>query len=106
MPRLVIDSTKPLYAPIEIEIDGQVLTLERVTQSMLQEIDSLERELQKGRLENAWRRLEVLFGPNEVFSKLDIFQVERIIAFVVRAILAPEAAEKNEPGPDEGKSQG
>jgi len=105
MPKLKIDSAKSLYAPIEVEIDGQTFTLGRVTQKMLQEISNLEKDIPKGNLEAAWKRLEVFFGPSEIFSKLDLFQVEKIMSFIVRAILTPELAEKNGQRPKEGKSQ-
>src|SRR4030043_438019 len=79
MPRLKIESEKSLYPPIEVEIDGQVFSLQRVTQKMLMEIGRLDEEIPKGNLEAAWKRLEVLFGPNELFSKLAIFQVRALI---------------------------
>lgn len=103
MPRLKIESEKSLYPPIEVEIDGQIFSLQKVTQKMLMEIGRLDGEIPKGNLEAAWKRLEVLFGPNEAFSKLDIFQVGEIINFVVRSIVAPEAAEKNGSRPAEKK---
>ena len=103
MPRLKIESEKSLYPPIEVEIDGQVFSLQRVTQKMLMEIGRLDEEIPKGNLEAAWKRLEVLFGPNELFSKLDIFQVGEIINFVVRSIVMPEAGEKNGFRPAEEK---
>lgn len=104
MPRLKVESAKSLYAPIEVEIDGHVFTLKKVTQKMLTEVGRLDEEIPRGNLEAAWKRLEVLFGPSDVFSGLDIFQVGDIIRFVVRSIMVPEAEEKKEQGPAEEKS--
>jgi len=104
MPRLKIESEKSLYQPIEVEIDGHIFSLKKVTQKMLGEIGRLDEEIPKGNLEAAWQRLEVLFGPSKLFAKLDIFQVGEIIRFVVRSIVAPEAEEKNGQGPGQEKS--
>jgi len=103
MPRLTIELEKSLYPPIEVEINGQIFTLKRITQRMLSEIGHLDEEIPKGNLEAAWKRLEVFFGPSEIFSQLDIFQVGDIIRFIIRSIIAPETEEKNASRPEEGK---
>ena len=103
MPRLKIESEKSLYLPIEVEIDGQKFTLQRITRKKLREIEGLDKEIAAGNLDAAYKRLEVFFGPNEIFSNLDLSQVGEVVRSVVRAILNPEAVEKNVSGPEEEK---
>lgn len=99
MPKLTIDTSASLYAPIEVEIDGQKFTLRKITRAELQELAALDTEIAKGNLDAAYERLEIMFGPSEVFSKLDLNQVGEVIRFVTRGILNPETAEKNAPKP-------
>uniref|UniRef100_A0A6M3MFG3 Tail assembly chaperone n=2 Tax=viral metagenome TaxID=1070528 RepID=A0A6M3MFG3_9ZZZZ len=104
MPRLTIDLEKSLYPPIEVEIDGKIFVLKKVTQKMLKKIGQLDEEIPKGNLEAAWERLEVLFGPHKIFSNLDIFQVGQIIGFVIKSIMTTDKEEKKASRPEEKKS--
>jgi hypothetical protein len=100
MPKLTIETGKSLYKPIEIEIDGKVFQVKRLTRAIIQEIEALDSETSKGNLDAAYRRLELLLEKNEAIDNLDLQQIGQITDFVVRNILVPEKEEKNvsEPG--------
>lgn len=100
MPKLTIKTDSTIQEPIEVEIDGRVFTLQRINRDKLKEIEALDKEIAEGNLDGAYKRLEIFFGPSEVFSKLDLSEVGQIVRFVVRGILNPEQAVKNalEPG--------
>jgi hypothetical protein len=99
MPKLSIDTGASLYEPIEVEIDGKAFVLRRLTQKDFAELEALDQKIIDGNLVAAFKRLDVLFGPDESFSKLDIYQVGEVIRFVARAISNPEKKEKNGPNP-------
>lgn len=105
MPKLTIDSEKSLYEPIEVEIGGKLFSLKAVTQEMLDELVRLEADILKGNLSASAKRLELFFGPSELFAKQDLRDVKKIIWFIIRSLLTPEPDEKKEPGPEESKSQ-
>jgi hypothetical protein len=101
MPKLSITTDKSLYAPIDVEIDGKLYRVKRMTRTLIQEIAALDAETGKGDLDAAFRRMEILFEQKPPIDKLDIQQVGKITEFIVRNVLAPEQAEKNGSKPGE-----
>jgi len=95
MPKLRIDTTTSIYEPIEVEIDGKAYVLRKLTRKELGELEGLDEKIKAGQLDAAYGRLELMFGPHEAFSKLDLSQVGEVVRFVVQAILNPEKREKN-----------
>ena len=82
--RLVLNTKKSLYEPIEIEIDKQVYQSVKVTTATLREIDKLDEEILKdpGSDKLLYRAVQLLFnvGPT-ILDKLDKREVEDIYTF-------------------------
>ena len=73
--------------------------LRKITRAELQALSALDEKISRGDLDAAYERLELMFGPSDIYSKLDLNQVGEVIRFVTRGILNPETAEKNAPKP-------
>src|SRR4030043_167409 len=99
MPKLSIDTGASIYEPIEVEIDGKIFRLRKLAHKDFSELEALDKKVMEGHLVAAYERLDILFGPDESFLKLDIHQVGEIIRFVAAQILNPEKKEKNLPKP-------
>ena len=105
MPRLNIDTKKSLFEPVEVEIDGQVFTVKRIDRDTLKKIAELDEETQKGNLDAAYERLELLIGKHKFINTLALEELIEITDFVTRNIFRPSKQEKNLPGPGEEKLQ-
>lgn len=82
--RLVLNTKKSLYEPIEIEIDKQVYQSVKVTTATLKEIDKLDEEILKdpGSDKLLYRAVRLLFDiSSEILDKLDKREVEDIYTF-------------------------
>ena len=82
--RLVLNTKKSLYEPIEVEIDGQVYQSVKTTTATLKEIDKVDEEIvaNPGEDELLYKAIQLLFniGP-EILDKLDKREVEDIYTF-------------------------
>jgi len=96
---LKLSTTKSLYKPITIEIDGTVLTAQPITREVLRKMASLEKRIRAGNVEAAYEQIELIFGKHKVFDKLVLQQVNEIVEYVSTCIFKPEreltAEEKN-----------
>ena len=104
MPTLKIDTRKSLYQPVEVEIDGKKFAAKRLDRDIIQQVEALDVEAQGGKLDSAYKQLELLLGKHKAISRLDFHQVGEIITFIVKSMLNPEEQEKNESGPGDVKS--
>ena len=98
MPKLTIDTKKSLFDPIEIEIDGKVYTVKRVDRTMLKEIETLDQETAEGKLNAAYKRLELFLGTDiddEVIGKLDLLELVKITNFILTNIFESGEQGKN-----------
>jgi len=85
--RLVLNTKKSLYEPIEIEIDGQVYQSIKTTRATLREINKLDDEIQKDPTndELVYKAIRLLFDVKpEILDKLDKREVEDIYTFSKR----------------------
>ena len=105
MPKLRIDTKKSLYKPIEVEIDGKVFQVRRLTRDVLQEAERLDSEVASGKLDAAYERLEFLLQTkSKIFNKLSVEEVGEVTRFITSSMLSPEKSEKNESRPEDEKS--
>lgn len=82
--RLVLNTKKSLYDPIEVEIDGQVYQSVKATKSVLDEVDKLDELLVKnpGKSEFLYKAILLLFDIDpKILDKLDKREVEDIYTF-------------------------
>lgn len=103
MPKLIISS---LFDPIEIEIDGEVFKVERLTRALLLKIGELMEEDDDKSLESGYKVLELVLGERayEVISELDIRRVNEIVEFIKDNISPSTSEEKNESKPGDEPS--
>jgi len=83
--RLVLNTKKSLYDPIEIEIDGQVYQSVKTTKAVLGEINKIDEEIVKKAPDNTellYKAVQLLFNVgSEILDKLDQKEVEDIYTF-------------------------
>jgi len=85
--RLVLNTKKSLYEPIEIEIDGQVYQSVKTTRATLKEVNKLDDEIQKApdNDELLYRAIKLLFDIEpKILDKLDKREVQDIYTFSKR----------------------
>lgn len=82
--RLILNTKKSLYDPIEVEVDGQVYQSVKTTRATLEEINKLDEEIQKNPADNdvLYKAIQLLFDIKpEILDKLDKREVEDIYSF-------------------------
>jgi hypothetical protein len=93
---LEIDTTKSLYKPEEILIDGKTFRIKTITFGALEKIQELQKDAQAGSALAIRQMLEaVLEGPMGLLPKLTLEQVAQVIEAAIGKAVAPEAKEKN-----------
>jgi hypothetical protein len=91
--RLVLNTKKSLYEPIEVEIDGQVYQSIKTTRATIEEINKLDEEIQKNPIDNdfLYKAIQLLFDIKpEILDKLDKREVEDIYTFTKKKFLEIE----------------
>lgn len=82
--RLVLNTKKCLYDPIEVVIDDQVYQSVKTTRAVLEEINKIDEEILKSPSDGEllYKAVQLLFnvGP-EILNTLDRREVEDIYAF-------------------------
>lgn len=108
MSKLILNTKKSIYGPIEIELDGQDYLVDASAEVMAK-IQGTTRDL-KGLRENPISalitQLVIYTGvKEEIARKLDLRDLKRAIEFINEALTAPddkkETEEKNESKPAE-----
>ena len=93
---LEIDTTKSLFEPIEIKIDGKLFRVRELTLGMLEEIQKFQVDMVQGSAEAIRKQLETLVeGNSEAFGKLTMSQLEKVMGVIVEKSLRPKEPEKN-----------
>ena len=101
MPKLVINTEKSLYKPIEVEIDGKVYKVRKLTRDVLQKVEGFDKDVSSGNLDAAYGRLEFLLEAKvKTFNGLIVQEVGEITEFITKAAFSPEKSEKNESRPE------
>ena len=91
--RLVLNTKKSLYEPIEIEIDGQVYQSIKTTNAVLTEISKLDEKVdkEKGGSESVYKIVQFLFNVDlKILEKLDQREVQDIYTFSKKRFLEIE----------------
>ena len=92
--RLVLNTKKSLYEPIEIEIDGQVYQSVKTTTATLKEMNKIDEEILKNPTsdELLYSAVQLLFNVSPaILNKLDKREVEDIYTFSKRRFAEIEA---------------
>lgn len=85
--RLVLNTKKSLYEPIEVVIDNQVYQSAKVTKDVLKEINKLDEEILKDPTsdELLYNAIQLLFNiDSKILDTLDKREVEDIYTFSKR----------------------
>lgn len=89
--KLVLNTKKSLYEPIEIEIDGQVYQSAKTTRALLVEIDKLDEKAAKNEDEPLYKIVQLLFNVEpKTLEKLDKREVQDIYTFSKKKFLEIE----------------
>ena len=91
--RLILNTKKSLYDPIEIVIDDQVYQSLKTTRAVVKEIDKLDEEIGKDRKnsEALYKAVQLMFGVDmETLEELDKREVENIYIFAKRKFVEIE----------------
>jgi len=87
---LKLSTTKSLYKPITIEIDGVQIKAKPLKKERLRQIAEIEKRIRAGNVLAAYDQIEVIFGKQKKFEKLELRQVNEIIEYVTNSIFRPE----------------
>ncbi len=82
--KLVLNTKKSLYDPIEVEIDGQVYQSAKTTKAVIKEVDKIDEQIVKnpGKDEFLYKAIQLLFDIDpKILDKLDKREVEDIYTF-------------------------
>lgn len=104
MNRLKIDTTRSLYKPVEVEIDGKVFEVQALTRAKLRDLSALEKRIREGDSEAAYEQIEIMLGKQAGFEKLTLQHVNEIVTFVTTKIYQPERILPTD-SPDEKKAK-
>ena len=89
--RLVLNTKKSLYEPIEIEIDKQIYQSVKTTRALLVEIDKLDEKAAKNEDEALYKIVQLLFNVEpKTLEKLDKREVQDIYTFSKKKFLEIE----------------
>lgn len=103
MARLTIDTKKSLYKPIEIEVNGKVYLVKRITRPIIVELDKLAKNALDGDVEAAYKQVELLLGKDKSLDELELREVNEIVTYITQQIFKPEKVipdeEKKATGP-------
>lgn len=99
---LEIDTTKSLFEPIEVKIDGELFRVKEITLGALEKIQRLQKDTAEGSAAAIRQQLEALMdGDHKVLGRLTMSQLEQVLGIVIEKSLKPRGPEKNEPTPGE-----
>lgn len=107
-----------LYAPLEVEIDGQVFRVRKISRAVVSELDKIHAayeakldgldETRKvyAALERSYEELGLMLGPEAkvAIEGLDIREASELMTFITSRVMNPDKAteadpEKNAPKP-------
>lgn len=89
--RLVLNTKKSLYEPVEIVIDDQTYQSVKTTRALLAEIEKLDPKAAKNEDGALYKIIQLLFNvEQEVLEKLDKREVQDIYTFTKKKFLEIE----------------
>jgi hypothetical protein len=93
---LEIDTTKSLFEPIEVKIDGELFRVKELTLDMLENLQKAKNDIGQGSAEAIKEMLgDFIDGRVEAFGKLTLSNLEKIIGIIVEKSISPKGPEKN-----------
>jgi len=89
--RLVLQTKKSLYTPIEIEVDEQIYQCVKTTRSVLAEVNKLDKQIVPDNDEPLYKVVQLLFNiDSKILDKLDKREVEDIYLYTKKKFLEIE----------------
>lgn len=96
---LKLDTTASLFDPIEVEIDGRVLKVKRITLGDLERIQALQAEAAAGSAKAIRESLETLLvGDVSVVKEMPLDILANLISTIVEQSFKPTGESKNSQG--------
>lgn len=97
---LKLDTKASLFEPIEVEIDGKLLRVKRITLADLERIQALQEKASAGSAAAIRESIGTLLeGDIGVIGELPLDMLAELITTVVERSVKPSAEEKNSSGP-------
>jgi len=102
--KLVLNTTKSLYKPLEVEIDGKTYYCQKLTKSAIDKIFKFSKTATEGDISAPYEQAHFAFNiPMKILYELDIAEIGDINNKIIDAMLHPtkteSEAEKNVKGP-------
>lgn len=95
MPKLIIDTKKTLFDPIEIEVDGEIYTLGDLNTEFFERMEKWEKKALKGNVSaNAYLLHEILGMPLEKAKEIDLRKINEIKEFLIEIIYTSKYEKK------------
>jgi hypothetical protein len=106
MPKFVVGQGRGLFSPIEVEIEGKVLQVKKMTRAVTAEVSRLAGEIKDHSIDSIYKELEILLGPGPEIDGLDLQEASQVFAYIMSALTsraktrtADDGGEKNAPEP-------
>jgi len=89
---------KSAYAPLQVKIHGKIYVAKLMTRPMWRQISALEKRIKRGELDCTYDQIEIIFGKQAIWDKLEMRQINEIINYIAVQSFKAEKALKEEPG--------
>lgn len=96
---------KSVYPPIKVKVHGKVYEAIPMIRSVWRKIAVLEKRIKLGELECTYEQVELIFGKQPIWEKLEMREINDVINHVAVASFKAEKAAKEEPGDKKEKKQ-
>lgn len=103
MPKILeLNTQETLYPePLEVSIDGKIFQVREVDLGTLEKIQEVYIEAQAGSAKAIRQILDLALGSDELFAKLKMWQLKKLVHVIVERSLNPDEASKNGQSPGE-----
>jgi hypothetical protein len=106
MSRFTVKTGQGLFPPIEVEIEGKVLQVRKMTRAVTSEVSRLAGEIKDHSIDAIYKELEILLGPCPEIDGLDLQEASQIFSYIMSELTsrakgrnADDGGEKNAPEP-------
>ena len=106
MDRFKVSTKKSLFKPIEIEVDGEVYSVDMVTAETLEKVAKYDVKAGAADMNAVTELLEILIGiPKKVSRKIDVRDLNKMLTYVSGRIYNPLKHEREEEKKESGAAE-
>ena len=96
---------KSIYPPIKVKVHGKVYEAVPMKRPVWRKLAVLEKRIKQGELECTYEQIELIFGKQSVWEKLEMREINKIINHIAVQSFRAEEEAKKEPGDKKEKKQ-